>query len=719
MNAYPTNRKRKIIIWGLLAAIIIVLLFLVIVRTIDRFVYEERKELLSLSTGTAASIVNQNSKTQWEVYSATLSMLRHAFEEQPTLESAINQINSQHDFGKDYYFLVDENGKYYASDGWYGKITDFHPYISSTADSTEYLATLPHMDRNQTYMFYRGRLAEPLQTVTRNGETKICYFVYAQDLGSIKEALVSLYPGDINIFIYDEDGTMLYKQFGIELLIQGYNIYPKFKQCKLTFGEDPDELVRKCRANEPFTIQMEIGGREFFFCSSPLELKGMSLAFVIQNKFLERMTASFFARTMFALAFIMLVLGSFIVSVIISAIKRKNAEEKLSDSRKVASALAEVSKAKTDFLSNMSHDIRTPINGIMGVTTLAKGAVNDPAKMTEYLGKIDKTSHHLLSLINDVLDMSRIESGKTQIVCKPADIRMICDNCCSIIEGQLSERTVEFITEIEASHPAILADDLHLRQILINILGNSVKFTKDGGKIWFRCLETGFDGKKASYKLEVEDTGIGMSEKFLEHIFEPFSQEENGGRTNYKGTGLGMSITKNLIDLMGGTIKVTSELGKGSRFTIDLAFDIDTEAKTKEADVKADVSIEGLRILLVEDNELNSEIAVELLKMCGAEIDTAFDGLQAIDKFSSKPAGSYDVILMDVMMPNMNGLDATRAIRALERDDAGTIPIIAMTANAFEDDIRQTTEAGMNAHLSKPIDLDQVVSTISKHCKKQ
>ena len=709
MSTDPKIQRRNLIIQSAVAVLLLAVLAIFLGKGISRSLYDERKVLLSLSTSTATSVIDRNVESEWQVADMALNSVLYALEQSRRVESAVKFVESRHDFGEDYFFLVDSKGKYYCSDGAYGKLTDFGPFKPTAPDRQEYLSTLPHMDQRKTYMIYSQRLAVPMRTLTANGPVDILYFAYAQELTLIRNSLSKLFPGDINVFIYDADGTMLYKDFGIKLLIEGYNIYPKFKQSRIVYGEDPAEQVRKCRDREAFVVQLGIGDSDFYFCSSPLEMAGMSLAFIVQEKYISSLSGNSFIKVIIYIILIVLLIGGVMIAAIMMKIKRDSAVDKM--------------KAKSEFLSNMSHDIRTPINGIMGVTTIAKGAVDNPDKMRECLDKIDGASHHLLSLINDVLDMSRIESGKTRMNPHPSDLRTVCDNCCSIIGGQLEGRDIRFVNDLQVQHTAVLADDLHLRQIFINILSNAVKFTKDGGSIWFRCIETGSDGTSATYRFEVEDTGIGMSSEFLGRIFEPFSQEHGGNRSTYKGTGLGMSIVKELVELMGGTIEVSSELGKGSLFVVTLPFELDKDAglaveDTVEEEPSA-ASIQGVKVLLVEDNELNIEIATELLRMSGAVVDTASDGREALDKFSSNAAGTYDIILMDVMMPEMNGLEATRAIRALDRTDAREIPIIAMTANAFDDDVRATAEAGMNAHLSKPIDITEVISTISSFMKQR
>ena len=374
------------------------------------------------------------------------------------------------------------------------------------------------------------------------------------------------------------------------------------------------------------------------------------------------------------------------------------------------------SSAKSVFLANMSHDIRTPINGIMGMVTLArKEEMNET--VANYINKIDIASNHLLSLVNDVLDMSRIESGKVVISNDATDISIVVDNCYSIVKGQVEEKGINFINKISVEHSRVFVDVLHLRQVLINILGNAVKFTPDGGTVEFNTVETGYADGKVQIMFIIKDTGIGMSKEFIGRIFEPFSQENNGSRANYKGTGLGMSISNQLIELMGGEIVIESVEGQGSTFTVKLSLEADNSEKPLYEKKKESVSgnnLDGLKILLAEDNELNMEIAVALLEDAGAIVKTAEDGKIAYEMFVNSEKGTYDIILMDIMMPNMNGYEATKAIRASSHAEAAQIPIVAMTANAFDEDKIKAMEAGFNAHTSKPIDFPVLVSEIKR-----
>ncbi|MDY6397922.1 MAG: ATP-binding protein [Treponema sp.] len=392
---------------------------------------------------------------------------------------------------------------------------------------------------------------------------------------------------------------------------------------------------------------------------------------------------------------------------------------------KAAKEKAEAANAtKSEFLARMSHDIRTPINGVIGMAELASKNLNNPEKIGQCLNKITKAAFHLNLLVNDILDMSHIESNKLEIAHKPMNIYSLADGCLSIIEGQLINRDLKIITDFnDFKYPFLLGDELHLRQALVNILGNAVKFTPDGGKITFRIKELGTGYKTVTYRIEVEDTGIGMKANFLEHIWETFSQEDGGARSEYKGTGLGTAIAKSLIEMMGGTISVRSKLNEGSTFTIDMPFAIDDRtAAIRKKELKdeneSDETLVGSRILLVEDNETNRLSAKELLEAEGATVTYAENGKVAVKLFTEAKENYYDAILMDIMMPVMNGIDATKAIRALNRSDAKNTPIIALTANAFEEDVRASIEAGMNAHLTKPLEISRVIKTLIR-CMRQ
>ena len=397
--------------------------------------------------------------------------------------------------------------------------------------------------------------------------------------------------------------------------------------------------------------------------------------------------------------------------------KDKKINQKLADAVHTAE---NANRAKTIFLNNMSHDIRTPMNAIMGFTDIAMKYHPKP-EVENCLQKIRESSEHLLTLINDVLDISRIESGKIKFAPIGVDIVEVADTVLSIMYGFLSNRNITFHTHLAIPETRyVLADAVRIREVLVNILGNAVKFTGDGGSITFTSdYLPGADDRHMIVRYRVTDTGVGMTKEFLKHIFDEFSQEESSARTHYKGSGLGMAISKRYVDLMGGNISVESEKGKGSTFTVELPLELTEADKVqKQASPGDSTDLTGVKILMAEDNDLNAEIAMVQLEELGIHITRASDGKEALKIFASNQPGTFDIIFMDIMMPKMNGYEATKAIRALQnRPDARTIPIIAMTANAFAEDVQASLDAGMNDHLSKPIVMEEVIKAIARNIR--
>ena len=396
------------------------------------------------------------------------------------------------------------------------------------------------------------------------------------------------------------------------------------------------------------------------------------------------------------------------------SLEQKNVALQLAVQRETKANLA-----KREFLFNMSHDIRTPMNAIIGFTALAQTHIDDRGQVEDYLKKISVSSQHLLSLINDVLDMSRIESGKVTLEAKPVHLPELVHELRDIIQAVVSKKDLSLTLDtVGVENEDIIADPLRLEQILINVLANAVKFTPDGGQIslWIVQKDTAPAGY-ADFEFHIKDNGIGMSEEFQKHIFEQFARERTSTVSKIQGTGLGMAITKSLVDMMGGRITVKSEQGKGSEFTISLRFPIG-EAKTEQTPPAAKASASaGKKLLVVEDNELNLEIASTLLKEAGFAVDTAENGKIAVEKVEAASADRYDLILMDIQMPEMDGYEATRRIRALPDTKKAALPIVAMTANAFEDDRKNALRAGMNGHIAKPLDIQKLFQVLSELLK--
>ena len=386
------------------------------------------------------------------------------------------------------------------------------------------------------------------------------------------------------------------------------------------------------------------------------------------------------------------------------------------DMKKAMDEANMANKAKTNFMGRMSHDLRTPINGIMGMAQIAKKNLGNEEVVSDCLDKIDSSNRHLMSLIGDILQMSSLESGGITLSHESFDIVETLSDSIEMLSTAAKDRGVRIIDDDyeNIKYRKVIGSPSHVRQVFTNIISNAVKYNKMGGFVEVKTSVIGDSEGKVTYRFTFSDTGLGMSDDFLKKIFEPFSREDDENILKRQGSGLGMSIVKDLVTLMGGNITVISEKNIGSVFTVDIPFDIDSDSETDESDDNIPESFEGKRVLLVEDNDLNQEIALYMLKEKGFDVDTADNGKEAVGKFLSSKLFFYNLILMDIMMPVMNGLEATRVIRSSGRSDS-SIPIIAMTANAYEEDKKECIEAGMNEHIAKPLEESELMAAISRN----
>ena len=395
-------------------------------------------------------------------------------------------------------------------------------------------------------------------------------------------------------------------------------------------------------------------------------------------------------------------------------VTRKKQEQSIME---LLERVRQANSAKSEFLSHMSHDLRTPINGILGMLAILEKSQDDPERQRDCRKKIRVSAEHLLSLVNDVLQVSRLESGRPAAVEEPFDLCAVLEECVTVLSPLAEERTVRLELETNGlRHTRAVGNPLHFKQILMSVIDNALKYNRPNGSVSVRVEETAFREGTASCRFVIEDTGIGIGEDFKAHIFEPFTQEHQGARTDYTGAGLGMSIVKKLVDQMRGTVTVDSRLGRGSVVQIILPVRVDEMQSGQAAEEARDVQggIAGMQVLLVEDNQINCEIVEYLLKDAGAEVATANDGKAAVEAFEASAPGTFDCILMDLMMPVMSGYEAARVIRGLKRPDAGTVPIIALSANAFEEDVALAKDAGMNEHLAKPVDIRRMIQVMNR-----
>mgnify|MGYP005962638125 FL=1 len=589
-------------------------------------------------------------------------------------------------------------------------------------------------------------VAIPCQEYTINGETYTAIgTVYDH---SKLDSMLKLkgYDGKAYLFMLDDDGNITYTNLSGDKYLRNYSLLKHLKGEQAITDEEADLLKKKFDNRESGVVLL---GKQnpYYLGYCPIESNNTILVCIVAKGVIDNVLRDYqktvLCTTTLMAGFILLLFAGLFYSISRLSLadqkaeyeKRKNelhlqtmkemevVNQKLKKAKNVATEALQTAenanKAKTDFLSNMSHDIRTPMNAIIGITSLIRHDAGNKAKVIEYADKIDISSQHLLGIINDVLDMSKIEAGKTVFKYSDFSILDLVQELDTIFHTQIYEKqqTLTIIKE-NIQHEWVNGDQVHLMQIFSNLLSNAVKYTQEGGEIQFFVEECETKSSVyAKYRFLVSDNGMGMSADFKETIFDPFTRAESSVTNKVQGTGLGMAITKNLVEAMGGTIDVDSELGQGSCFEVLMDLKIAEDrtvalAAQEETDEQDGNILQGMRFLCAEDNELNAEILTELLKIEGAECTICENGERVLETFEKSAPGDYDMILMDVQMPVMNGYEATKAIRRSSHELAKTIPIIAMTANAFSEDIQHSLAAGMNAHVSKPVAMRGLEKTI-------
>lgn len=589
-------------------------------------------------------------------------------------------------------------------------------------------------------------VAIPCQEYTINGETYTAIgTVYDH---SKLDSMLKLkgYDGKAYLFMLDDDGNITYTNLSGDKYQRNYSLLKHLKGEQAITDEEADLLKKKFDNRESGVVLL---GKQnpYYLGYCPIESNNTILVCIVAKGVIDNVLRDYqktvLCTTTLMAGFILLLFAGLFYSISRLSLadqkaeyeKRKNelhlqtmkemevVNQKLKKAKNVATEALQTAenanKAKTDFLSNMSHDIRTPMNAIIGITSLIRHDAGNKAKVIEYADKIDISSQHLLGIINDVLDMSKIEAGKTVFKYSDFSILDLMQELDTIFHTQIYEKqqTLTIIKE-NIQHEWVNGDQVHLMQIFSNLLSNAVKYTQEGGEIQFFVEECETKSSVyAKYRFLVSDNGMGMSADFKETIFDPFTRAESSVTNKVQGTGLGMAITKNLVEAMGGTIDVDSELGQGSCFEVLMDLKIAEDrtvalAAQEETDEQDGNILQGMKFLCAEDNELNAEILTELLKIEGAECTICENGEEILKAFEQSAPGDYDMILMDVQMPVMNGYEATKAIRRSSHELAKTIPIIAMTANAFSEDIQHSLAAGMNAHVSKPVEMKVLEKTI-------
>ena len=640
--------------------------------------------------------------------------------------------------------FLQENGKAITTDGTKLRV-DMPSKLLLDLRNGYNIGKLVSLDYNQKKK--DGYLvAIPCQEYTIKGETYTAIGTLYDHSKLDSMLSVKSYNGNAYLFMLDNDGNITYTNQKEDKFFRNYFLLKHLKGDQAITEEEADSLQKKLDGREQ-GVELLGSDKPYYLGYCPIENNNTMLICIVEKSVVDNVLKDYQKTigftTLLMAGFILLLFAGLFYSISRRRLadqkaeyeKRNNAiqiqalremqvaNKKLKKAKDIATEALQTAenanKAKTDFLSNMSHDIRTPMNAIIGMTSLIRHDAGNKAKVIEYADKIDISSQHLLGIINDVLDMSKIEAGKTVFKYTDFSILDFITELNTIFHSQIDEKnqTLTIIKE-NIRHEWVNGDKVHLMQIFSNLVSNAVKYTQKGGKIQFLVEECETKSSVyAKYRFLVSDNGIGMSADFKETIFDAFTRAESSVTNKIQGTGLGMAITKNLVEAMGGTIDVESELGQGSCFEvlIDLRIAEDrfvSSAEQVEKDEPAGNVLKGMRFLCAEDNELNAEILMELLKIEDAECTICENGTRVLEAFEQSAPGDYDMILMDVQMPVMNGYEATKAIRRSSHELAKTIPIIAMTANAFSEDIQHSLAAGMNAHVSKPVEMKVLEKTI-------
>ena len=640
--------------------------------------------------------------------------------------------------------FLQENGKAITTDGTKLRV-DMPSKLLLDLRNGYNIGKLVSLDYNQKKK--DGYLvAIPCQEYTIKGETYTAIGTLYDHSKLDSMLSVKSYNGNAYLFMLDNDGNITYTNQKEDKFFRNYFLLKHLKGDQAITEEEADSLQKKLDGREQ-GVELVESEKPYYLGYCPIENNNTMLICIVEKSVVDNVLRDYqktiVFETILMAGFILLLFAGLFYSISRRSLAEQKAEyekrnneiqtqamkdmeesnKKLKKAKDITTEALQTAenanKAKTDFLSNMSHDIRTPMNAIIGMTSLIRHDAGNKAKVIEYADKIDISSQHLLGIINNVLDMSKIEAGKTVFKYTDFSILDFITELNTIFHSQIDEKnqTLTIIKE-NIRHEWVNGDQVHLMQIFSNLVSNAVKYTQEGGKIQFLVEECETKSSVyAKYRFLVSDNGMGMSADFKETIFDAFTRAESSVTNKIQGTGLGMAITKNLVEAMGGTIDVESELGQGSCFEvlIDLRIAEDrfvSSAEQAEKDEPAGNVLKGMRFLCAEDNELNAEILMELLKIEGAECTICENGKRVLEAFEQSAPGDYDMILMDVQMPVMNGYEATKAIRRSSHELAKTIPIIAMTANAFSEDIQHSLAAGMNAHVSKPVEMKVLEKTI-------
>ena len=747
MGIEQVIKKRKKIIMPLFFLILIFLSLIFVKFLLNRmnsYIAENGKS----SMGAVVEQIQQTYDLQVNGYYSQLHLLEDSLiqEEVRSIELDRNKkfFEAWQKESESTLLFLQENGKAITTDGTKLRV-DMPSKCLLDLRNGYNIGKLVSLDYNQKKK--DGYLvAIPCQEYTINGETYTAIGTLYDHSKLDSMLSVKSYNGNAYLFMLDNDGNITYTNQIEDKFFRNYFLLKHLKGDQAITEEEADSLQKKLDGREQ-GVELLGSDKPYYLGYCPIENNNTMLLCIVEKSVVDNVLKDYqktiVFETILMAGFILLLFAGLFYSISRRSLAEQKAEYEKRNNEIQTQAMKEMeesnkklkkakdittealqtaenaNKAKTDFLSNMSHDIRTPMNAIIGMTSLIRYDAGNKDKVIEYADKIDISSQHLLGIINDVLDMSKIEAGKTVFKYNDFSILNFIQEINTLFQSQIDEKkqTLTIIKE-NIRHEWVNGDQVHLMQIFSNLLSNAVKYTQEGGKIQFLVEECETKSSVyAKYRFLVSDNGMGMSADFKETIFDPFTRAESSMTNKIQGTGLGMAITRNLVKAMGGTIDLESELGQGSCFEVLIDMRIAEErtialAAQEEIDEQDDNILQGMRFLCAEDNELNAEILMELLKIEGAECIICENGERVLETFEQSAPGDYDMILMDVQMPVMNGYEATKAIRRSSHELAMKIPIIAMTANAFSEDIQHSLAAGMNAHVSKPVEMKVLEKTI-------
>ena len=744
------NKKNyRQLLWGIgvVSLAVILTLFIVSQTYIQNLVYHERLSQMEEVTHQMFRSLEDVIDNHWDDVDVQCNYLAYMpMETTDDLFSYLEKLSELSNYKEKQIELiaVDSAGHYYTEHGRMGLLRGMS-YLESAPERVSYVSN--SLTEDDSRMVFLKQLPTPITLQSGEKEITLRYFGIAQSMTQLNDNFrCDAYENNNSVYVLDNNGFKLFNANETELL-KGHNVYTVLSQMSYLHGSSFAEAKERLTRTGSCYSNAVLDGTEYFYALKQMKNAQWTLAFLVPAEYVAVNTQKLVNIVMVIIIVIALAFSVVTVFVGWFLLRQKQQQELQAEKeanlrleqyniqltqandelRRAQDIAAEAlqsaeraSKAKTDFLSNMSHDIRTPMNAIVGLTALMENELDEPEKLADHLGKLKSSGQLLLDIINNILDMSRIESGKTTLTIEPMDLSHQLDQLNTMIFSQANVKKQTFTVSTHIQHKNLLADPTRLNQVLMNILSNAVKYTPQGGHIRFEAEELPRNDHYAKYRFIVQDDGIGMSAAYQKTLFDPFTREEKSGTNKVQGTGLGMAITKSIVDLMGGTIRVESATGKGTRFEVVLEFPIDAEAdKVQTApalpeEAEAVSPLSGMNFLCAEDNAINAEILELLLETKGAHCTICSNGQEIVDAFASVKPGEYDMILMDVQMPVMDGLEATRRIRSGENPLGRTIPILAMTANAFLEDMQKSRDAGMDEHLSKPVDINALEQTVKR-----